>query len=215
MTSVSKLYLVTGCSLSMIPSGFSSTLLLDNFSAENFQLEHPRPFTDTKIHLTPLTDRRIVTAAGLPDWSVDFSDGVVHYTVVQESSRPYPGRNYLRFSYSNSAGPINLGNFQAFAIDVTVIRGSGRLRGFVNRPDFDDPIVPITTSGTHVYPFSNFDTSMTGNSLSAIDLLAFQISSETQDFEVIVDNFRLIPEPSTSLLLAISLIGIFSFRRRN
>jgi len=196
-------------------SGFSSTVLLDDFSAENLQLEHPQPFTETRNHLSRLTDRRVVTGAGIPDWSADFSGGVVHYTVEQESSRPAPGRNYLRFSYSNSAGPIDVGNFQAFSIDVTVIRGSGRLVGFVNQRAFDDPIVPITSSGTLTYPFSNFDTSMTGGSLSAIDLFAFEISSQSQDFEVIVDNFRLIPEPSTSLLLGIGLIGIFSFRRRN
>ena len=71
--------------------------------------------------------------------------------------------------------------------------------------------IPVNGSGTIVSPFSNLDSSQSLGSLTQMNFRFYAISD---DFSVTIDNVRLVPEPSSSLLAIFGLLATVLHHRR-
>lgn len=185
---------------------YAATLLLDDFSSGGSALASGAITSNSAPFITPLTNDRAVTGIGAPIWSSTFASGALDYVV----SNPRPGRHYLEINYS-SVGTFSILGFDAFALDVVNVTGTGEFIAFVDgAPTFGALRVPVTASGEIVYSFSEL---VTGQSLDSLAQMNFRFIPVSEDFSVTIDNVRLIPEPSSSLFLALGF-SVSVLRRR-
>jgi hypothetical protein len=195
--------------IAFIGIGFScplegATLLLDDFSTGSFFLERgdngTASFSDS--FATPLTDQRTINGVGFPNWTLTLGSGGLVYDVDSLEE----GRNYMYLEYSSS-GTFSILGYDAFAVDLINVVGTGELIVAVSGSGGNNVRVPISESGTVVSPFSFLDTSRSLDSLSA---MSFRFNTSSEDFSATIDNIRLIPEPSAPMMLltvATVLIG--------
>jgi hypothetical protein len=203
MKTILLLLAVTGCGLS--PSK-SATLLLDDFSSGAFALAFGGTTSNSSSFATALTDQRTISGVGDPNWTATLSAGSLVYVVDSMSK----GRNYLTMNYS-STGVFSILGYNAFALDLLNVIGTGELIVSVTGSGGNNIKVPISGSGTIVSPFSFLDTSQPLDSLSAMN---FRINAISEDFSADINNVRIIPEPSASILLLLSAAGLVLRRRR-
>jgi hypothetical protein len=184
----------------------SATLLLDDFSSGAFALAFGGTTSNSGSFATVLTDQRTVSGVGDPNWTATLGAGSLVYVVDSMSE----GRNYLTMNYS-STGTFSILGYNAFALDLLNVIGTGELIVSVTGSGGNNIKVPISGSGTVVSPFSFLDTSQPLDSLSAMN---FRINAISEDFSADINNVRLIPEPSASILLLLSAAGLALRRRR-
>lgn len=190
----------------MIPVD-AATLFLDDFSSGSFALASGGITSNSEPFATPLTNERTVTGVGAPTWSSSLASGELDYIV----SNPRPGRHYLEINYSSS-GTFSILGYDAFAIDVANVTGAGDFIVFVDgAPTFGALRVPVAASGELVYPISEV---ITGESLDSLSQMNFRFVPVSEDFSLTIDNVRLIPEPTSSLLVALGLSVTILHRRR-
>ena len=187
-------------------SSGAATLLLDDFSSGTFSLGSGGVTSISQPYVTPLTNERTVTGVGAPTWSASLASGELAYV----ANNPRPGRNYLEINYSSSS-TFSILEFDAFAIDVTSVTGTGELIVFVDgAPTFEALQLSIAAPGEWVYPTSDL---LTGQSLDSISQINVRFTPVSEDFGVTVDNVRLIPELSSSLFVAFGAL-VTTLRRR-
>lgn len=190
----------------MVTPAYAATLLLDDFSSGSFALASGGITSNSEPITTPLTNERTVTGIGAPTWSSTLASEELNYLV----SNPRPGRNYLEINYSSS-GTFSILGFDAFALDVANVTGAGELIVFVDgAPTFGALRVPVAASGELVYSISEV---VTGQSLDSLSQINFRFTPVSEDFSVTIDNVRLIPEPSSPLLIAFG-VSVAIIRRR-
>ena len=187
----------------------AATLLLDDFSSGSFSLSFGGTTSNSGSFGTPLTDQRTVSGVGFPNWTATLATGDLGYSVNQLD--PSPRRNYLNLRYSLASGTFSMLGYDAFAVDVTNVVGSGEFVAFVDGAPSADIRFAITGPGTIVSPFSGLDTSQSLGSLSQMNFRFYAISD---DFSLTIDNVRIIPEPSASLLIVFGAVTLLSQRRR-
>lgn len=187
----------------------AATLLLDDFSSGSFLLSFGGSTSDSGAFGTPLTDQRNVSGVGFPNWTATLATGDLDYNVNQLD--PSPRRNYLNLKYSLASGTFSLLGYDAFAVDVTNVVGSGELVAFVDGTPGADIRFEITGSSTIVSPFSGLDTSQSLGSLSQMNFRFYAISD---DFSLTIDDVRIVPEPSASLLTVFGVVAVLFQRRR-
>jgi hypothetical protein len=203
MKTVLLVLTATACCLS---ASKAATLLLDDFSSGAFALAFGGTTSNTGSFVTALTDQRTVSGFGDPNWTTTLSSGNLAYVVDSMSE----GRNYLTLNYS-STGTFSILGYDAFALDLSNVFGTGELIVSVSGSGGNNIRVPISGSGTVVSPFSFLDTSQPLDSLSAMN---FRINAISEDFSADIDNVRLVPEPSASILLLLGAGGGVLRRRR-
>lgn len=187
----------------------AATLLLDDFAVGSFLLTSESASLSSGIFVTEITNQRTIAGDGLPNWTVTLSQGLLNFNVNQvDASR---GRTHLDLIYSLSSGTFSLTSYDAFAVDLFNVVGIGELVLSVNRGAGDDIRIPINGSGTLISPFSNVRTSQ---SLDSLTVISFGFSSISDDFSLSIDNVRVIPEPSSFLLLFIGIAGTTFYHRR-
>lgn len=199
------LLLLTVTAWGLSPSK-SATLLLDDFSSGAFALGFGGTTSNSGSFATALTDQRTVSGVGDPNWTATLSAGSLVYVVDSISK----GRNYLGMNYS-STGAFSILGYNAFALDLLNVIGTGELIVSVTGSGGNNIRVPISGSGTVISPFSFLDTSQPLDSLSAMN---FRINAISEDFSVSIDNVRLVPETSASILLLLGAGGLALRRRR-
>lgn len=189
----------------------ATTLLLDDFSSGGFSLSPEGTRSNSGPFVTPLTDQRTIAGVGSPNWTATLTQGDVSYSVNQLD--PRPRRNYLQIRYSLGSGSFSLDGYDAFAVDVFDVVGSGEFIAFVDGFPAGDIRIPINGPGTLVSPFTGLDTSQ---SLESLTQMNFYILAISADFSLTVDNVRVVPEPSTSFLFVLGILfGLFRRRRQN
>lgn len=188
-----------------------ATLLLDDFSSGAFSLSFDGATSNSGPFITPLTDQRTVTGVGFPNWTATLASGELAYSVDQ--LEPSPRRNILRINYYLSIGTFSILGYDAFAVDLSDVIGTGefevRVSGNPGAPP--DLIVPISGSGTVMYPFSGLETS---SLLDSLDSVTFRFFAISVDFSATIDNIRIVPEPSASLLIGLGVASLLFQRRR-
>ncbi len=194
--------------LSLSPSN-AATLLLDDFSSGSFSLAFGGTTSNSGPFVTPLTDQRTVAGVGFPNWTATLASGDLAYSVNQLD--PSPRRNYLNINYSLASGSFSLLGYDAFAVDVSNVIGSGEFVAFVDGAPSADIRFAINGSGTIVSPFAGLDTSQSIGSLSQMNFRFYAISD---DFSLTIDNVRIVPEPSASLLVGFGVASLLFQRRR-
>ncbi|MGD9418425.1 MAG: PEP-CTERM sorting domain-containing protein [Verrucomicrobiota bacterium JB025] len=195
-------------SFSLCPAR-AATLLLDDFSLGGFSLASDGTTSNSESFATPLTDQRTIAGLGFPDWTATLATEGLSINISQLN--PSPGRTFIDIYYTLSSGTFSLLGYDAFAIDLSEVEGSGELRVSVDGSLGTDVRIPIDGSGTIVYPFSNLGTSQSLDSLTALE---FRFYSVTGDFSLTIDNLRLVPEPSSSVLILFGAIPLLLQRRR-
>ncbi|MGE9269535.1 MAG: hypothetical protein ACQKBU_01925 [Verrucomicrobiales bacterium] len=135
----------------------AATLLLDDFSLGGFSLASDGTASNSESFATPLTDQRTIAGFGFRDWTVTVATGELSLNIAQVY--PAPGRTYLNLSYTLSSGSFSLLGYDAFAIDLSEVVGTGEFSVSVDGSLGTDVRIPIDGSGTIVYPFSNLETS--------------------------------------------------------
>lgn len=203
-----RTFLICVGSVAFASNVHGATLLLDDFSSSGFSLASGGTTSDVSSHVTPLTDQRIVSGVGPPNWTATLASGELLYTVDQLS--PSPGRNFINLNYSSLSGSFSILGYSAFAVDLTNIVGSGEFIVFVDGAPGADIRIPISSSGTVISPFTNLDTTQSLDSLTQIN---FDFRALSEDFFVTVDNVRLVPEPSSMLMIGLASL-LTTFRRR-
>lgn len=190
-----------------------AALLLDDFSTGSFSLSSGGSTSASGSFATPLTDQRGASGVGLPNWTAVLVPGEVGFDVNQLN--PRPGRTILTLSYWTTAGTFSILGYDAFALDFGSVVGTGEMRVTVDGSGGREVRIPITESGTIVSPFSYLDTSQ---SLSSLTFMTFHVSATTPNFSTTIDNIRIVPEPSTFLLLlgvaAVTLLRLVHLRRK-
>lgn len=204
MKTVLLVLTATACGLS---ASNATTLLLDDFSTGAFALAFGETTSDSASLASPLTDQRTVSGVGDPNWTVTLNTDSLTYIVDSISE----GRNYLTLNYS-STGTFSILGYDAFAIDLLNVVGTGELIVSVSGSGGNNISVPISGAGTVVSPFSFLDTSQPLDSLSAMN---FRINAISEDFSANIDNVRIVPEPSAApLLIGLSAVSVLFQRRR-
>ncbi len=184
----------------------AATLMLDDFSSGSFALAFGGTTSHSGSLVTALTDQRMVSGVGDPNWTATLGAGSLAYVVDSMSE----GRNYLTLSYS-STGTFSVLGYNAFALDFSNVVGAGELIVSVTGSGLNNIRVPISGSGTIISPFSFLDTSQPLDSLSSMN---FRINTISEDFSADIDNVRLVPEPCASILLILGTGGAVLRRRR-
>ena len=181
-----------------------ATLLLDDFSSGSFSLASGGTTSNSAAFASPLTDRRTISGVGIATsiWAITLAPEELAYTANQLPPLTRPSS--LSLYYSKTIGTFSILGYEAFAIDLRNVVGSGELIVSVSGSGGRDSVVPIVGSGTVISPFSFLDTTQSLGSISAIN---FRINAVSEDFSLSIDNVRLIPEPSSSLLI---ILGIAS-----
>ena len=187
----------------------AATLLLDDFSSGSFLLSFGGSTSNSGAFGTPLTDQRNVSGVGFPNWTATLATGDLDYNVNQLD--PSPRRNYLNLKYSLASGTFSLLGYEAFAVDVTNVVGTGEFVAFVDGTPGADIRFTINGSSTIVSPFSGLDTSQSLGSLSQMNFRFYAISD---DFSLTIDDVRIVPEPSASLLTGFGAVTVLFQRRR-
>ena len=130
--------------------GFNScgaaTVRLDDFSFGEFDLASGGTTTNSIPFSTLLTDQRTIFGIGFP-WTATLASEQLNYAASPRT----PGRSYLNLNYSSS-GTFSILGYDAFALDVANVTGTGEFMVFVDgAPTFGALRVPVTASGELVY----------------------------------------------------------------
>jgi len=187
----------------------AATLLLDDFSSGGFSLASGSTTSNSGAFASPLTNQRTISGIGFPNWTITLTPEELAYTVDQLS--PLPGRNYLNLAYTKSVSTFSILGFNAFAVDLSNVVGNGEFAVSVDGSAGRDIRVPVNGSGALSSPFSNLGTS---HSLDSLTLINFRFIALSKDFSLSIDNVRIVPEPSSSLLFLLGLVGTTLHRRR-
>lgn len=187
----------------------AATLLVDDFSSGNFTLEFGGDTSNSASHTTSLTDQRTVSGIGDPNWIITLASGALSYSF--DRLNPNRDRNFLDIDYFTSSGTFSILGYDAFALDLSGVSGSGELIVSVDGSMGLDIPVPFNGSGIVVFPFTNLGTSQP---LDSLTLMQFRLHATSEDFSATIDNVRLIPEPSAALLSILGVVTAALRRRR-
>lgn len=126
-------------------------------------------------------------------------------------STPAPG---LHLAYGGAGSHSILGT-SGFELDFGNVQGSGFLLvevGGETVKTANSLRVPITRSGTIWVPLEMVNLGR-GGSLGAFSALHFDFHAQTTEFSFLLDQIRVVPEPSALLLLALSWPLLLGRRR--
>ncbi|WP_200391915.1 hypothetical protein [Roseibacillus ishigakijimensis] len=184
-------------------------MILDDFSFGESSLSSEGMASDSVLYDTLLTERREILGAGEPSWVAAITSQELSFSVSQHS--PSPRRTYLSVSYFSSE-EFSLFGYNAFAVDLVDVVGSGELVVSVDGSFGRDVAVPINGDGMIISPFEYLGTTEPLDSLTSI---RFRFYAVSEDFSAKIDNLRLVPELSSALLLGIGGLLVVSNRCRD
>jgi len=109
---------------------------------------------------------------------------------------------------------LSLLGYDAFALTITDLVGVGEVHVGINYLGYgsSSTSVPLTTDGELIIPMSQVD--LGTGSLAGVSSIQLVLSGVSADFGASISEFRVIPEPSSSVLLMCSLAFFLSQRRR-
>lgn len=109
---------------------------------------------------------------------------------------------------------VDLSGFDRFLFDVRQLQGEGELIVLVNGHVIGggSAFIPLTTSGTVVYPFNAVN--LQSGDFSDVDNVDFVIRGQTTDFSVAIGGISVVPEPATLLLILLGLGALSVGRER-
>jgi hypothetical protein len=205
-------------------SGARADLIVDDFTSVNMTAMYPGSGGSTVFLNTVFGRFRSLRVSGrnaasgtVMSASIDAGllTGNILGTSNTELSPLFVGLGYFGFKITDLSGYVGL------AFDFTDVQGAGDLvvlSGIGGIAGIDDTFlspdvlrIPITAPGQLLVPFSSVNLGP-DTTLDAIQGLGIRFESTTEHFAFTLDEFRLIPEPST-LLLVLAGGGIMAASR--
>lgn len=210
---------IATCGLSSFTAQGAS-LVLDSFTEGDHFLSHDDDLEAVAAVTTPFgTSRR--TTLGIPRLApgttvastLSTTDGTLGFVVdgVSSISRPLS----LRMSY-RYGGPFSLLGYSAFEFDISALSGSGSLIVELGSQSTYRPTanrIALTGPGTVSVPFSELNFGSNG-SIESFSALHFTVEAETEEFSMTLDEIRVVPEPSTTVLSMPLALTLLLRRRR-
>lgn len=203
------------------------TVLTVNYSFGSFIVD--RFDTGEDIHLHPpetnigsdydspfgtgrglLINSRDAVGATTMESTILSSSGTFNFAVQEMNldSKLYTALSYYNFSGFNSLSPD-----QYFEFSLASVQGSGNLSvqlGRQSRPTEEDIVIPLLGPGIIRLPMTQVNVeNATIDNFSAIH---FYFEAESEQFSFTLNEIRVVPEPS-SLLLLLGGAGILLLRR--
>lgn len=153
---------------------------------------------------------RRVDALGFGEWSValDPAGGVLTYDVREW----VPGGRgfYMIARYTRNQAKWSILGFDSVELHLSEVSGMGNLEVSVTTSDLTKVVqVSIEEPGILIYPLSNLAAEEDLN-----ESMFFRFIPESDGFKVSISEIVLVPEVSTSILLAVGLLWLNVQRRR-
>lgn len=197
-----------------------AAVVVDSFTEDSFELDSENSVVETSVDLAFANRRssRINPEFGQPSTSMsstlDTGSGNLSFSVdgtSNISSRPLD----LRMSYSQG-GPYDISGFSAYEFDFTSLSGSGflivELASSSSNYERLTTRIDLNSAGTLTVPFDSVNFGA-GGSLDSFPATHFVFEAETEQFSFVLDEVRVVPEPSPMLLLGLGVSGLFIRRR--
>ena len=203
----------------LVGAARASTIVLDSFNEGGHDLSASGDTVEAAAISSPFGSKRVTAITKVvPPGSILSStltpgSGTVEFQVVGASILTGDSR-VMRIQYSG--GPFSLVGYSAMELDLAVIAGTGNL--IVELGSGSDSYgqeakrIPITT-GTIAVPFSELNFGASGT-LEAFQAMHFVFEATSDDYSLLVNEIRVVPEPTKLLLIASSAMGLLVMRRR-
>ena len=181
-----------------------ATLVLDSFTDGSFGLHYGGPTIDHDVITSPAFDTRTTSGAGVADWAATLvaGSGELSYA-VNLRGMPNAGQ-WLNLDYRRIDGGFNILDYDSFVLDITAVIGQGSVEIF--SPGLNASPVAIGDTGKLIIPFTSPE--------SSIDRVQFRLVAGSSDFSVGLAGISIIPEPTPSILIALSALAA-TLRRRH
>lgn len=168
------------------------------------------PFGSKRV--TTIT--RVVAPGATLTSTLTPGSGTINFQVVGASILPGAPR-VMRIQYSDG-GAFSLVGYSALELDVAVIAGTGRL--IIELGSASDTYGPeakriLLSTGTITVPFSELNFGATG-SLESFQAMHFVFEATSDDYSLLVNEIRVVPEPTSVLLMASGVMSLMAMRRR-
>lgn len=208
------------CFIFSLSSLSAATAVIDSFDREMVQMGLGRQLQNEQIDIGDFKTSRYLSLKRAATGAVE---GTIVTTTID------PARLGLSFfvdgqsKFPNDAldlhvgygidSPLLLAGYKAFEFEILTLSGSGNLiikTGTFSPNDASATVIPIQNTGILRVPFSdvNFDP-------NPPNLVGFALRSTAEQFSIKLGEFRVVPEPSSTLFLATALMALTSLRRRS
>jgi hypothetical protein len=184
----------------------ATSLLIDSFDDGFFAFSHDQSLGLSEQQFGSMlggdrivmlsTDRRKTTVSA----SVLEGSSLLLFDTGTGDSGNLASQGSVVLTYSGVLG-LDLSSFDAFELDFPSLQGAGEVAIVLNSGGFgtDSTRVALQTGGTLLYPFAAVNN---GHDFSDVDQISIHVIGLTTDFAVSLDEVRIVPEPSSVVLLS-------------
>jgi hypothetical protein len=192
--------------------------MVDPFDQGGFSISYPSNPSDETVNL-PLAQRRVANLGALfttpgatMTSTLDSATGTFRFVVNGNTASNAPLAIELIYS---GGGPYNISSCTSFILGFSEMSGVGSLYVEVGSSDglTGEHRVDLTGQGDVNFSVPNVKPNNI-HSVDSFDILRFVFEARSTDFSFTLNEIRLVPEPSGTLLLAAGF-GLFAQRRRN
>jgi hypothetical protein len=189
----------------------ATSILVDDFTKGAFSLRQDGATLDTDtLSGNFINQRRVnVTGGGVYTCTSVLGSGEMNYTVTRPD---FPSGVSLSLIYAkDDFSAINLLGMDAFVIKVTGIVGECDVTAFLQRGAIGSVPVLVSRPGDFRFSFAN-----TGNTspLNALNEISFRIVPRSVNLSLTLGQIAIVPEPSSSVCLALAGVAFLRHRSR-
>jgi hypothetical protein len=195
----------------------AASVVLDSFSTGPFNLSSFGQNDITQNIQTFFTNQRGADVFGAQESYATAvpSTGTVNYRVdLRRSGVPPPGTFSVLFtlSYSNfDNSAFNLLGYDSIKVRISELVGEGEMLAYGNSGSSRAIRIPITSRGDLIYPLTYVSNP---SGLENTRVLGFQFFPKTTDFSITIDEIGLVPEPSSTFMVAAVSVWLILRRER-
>ena len=200
----------------MIFSGpcHGASLVIDSFSDGTIAIGSGGSYLSPEVPIASdvVTTRGLYVAGSIDNWDWRADLNPPPGSFFFNADRLQTGGRVLRLSLNyDSTSSFSLSGYRAFELDLRAVTGKGLMEIIIASSDASQRIqVSIDSPGTVSYPFEN----LAASSLESLNRLSVHFFPEADDFSFTLDEIRVVPEPSGSLMVVLGIILGVSRRRR-
>ena len=191
----------------------ASSIMLDSFTEGGFSLPVTGDSNNSSMIQSDLSLTRTVSLfdPGVSSSLLQTSIGILNFTFNLRGTNTKDSV-FSTLSYRNSDNSaINLLGLNAAAFQITNLRGEGEVLVYGSSGSDRSTPLPLTGTGTIVYPFSLANGYLGGSSNTT---LGFRFIPRSLNFSVTMSEITLIPEPSGACLLVFGAAALINRRSR-
>lgn len=204
----------------LLSASASAAVVVDSFTEDSFTLDTENSAVDANVDLA-FAERRVsqintefAQSGTTMNSTLDAGSGSLSFSVdgtTTNQNRPLR----LQLGYFQG-GPYDISGYNAYEFDFQNISGTGFLivELALAASDYSRPTIRVTldSSGTVTVPFDSVNVE-SPISLDSFPATHITFEAESEQFSFVLDEVRVVPEPSSMLLLGIGISGLLTRRR--